>query len=337
MNFSGKALLGTTYISASMTMWRHVAFVYDFQAMEQSIYLDGFLETTTKGSNLPIDPYKGRSGDVTIGWTMDNKYFIGTIDYVQVYDQAKTACQILNDATLIAYYSFDDTMLHLDSNVNYFHGVSQSLTRTTGRINQAYSFQYHLSYFQTMAFTAYAPGEPFSFVLWIKPYVVDGGTLLHISTSISGQSHSCFDFLGFSRSGQLIGQLFYGYATCCMSFPGTTYCPCQSTMNVGGPIISVNIWTHVVLTYNAEVGLALYTNGVLRGLSAPFYSFPSSTPDYEIPPYLIVGNPTTTGSSPSCLIGSPSLYPDVYHGVIDELRIYNRALSITEINVLFNQ
>ena len=113
--------------------------------MEQSIYLDGYLETTTKGTGTLVGPYKGRSGMVTIGWTMDNKYFLGSIDQVQVYGEAKTACQILNDATLTAYYSFDDSMLHLDSNINYFHGDSNVLLRTAGRVNEAYSFQYFRS------------------------------------------------------------------------------------------------------------------------------------------------------------------------------------------------
>ena len=299
--------------------------------MRQFIYWDGVLEASTASSGVGVGPYKGNAGQITIGWVNGTSAFLGKIDHVSVTSGAKTACQILNDATLTAYYPFDTTGSYLDYSMNTFHGVANSLTTVTGRVNQGYGFQDSLSYFQSMAFTAYEPGEAFSVSLWVKPHNVNGGTLIHISTGISGSSHSCFDLLGLGLTGQIVGQVFDSYSSCCPISPGTTQCPCQSTANVGGPILPVNSWTHIVLTYSSVNGLALYTNGTLQDIHNPFFSFPTTTPDYKIRPYMTVGNPSTTSSVTTCLIGSPSLYPQAYQGVIDELRVYSRELSSNEI------
>lgn len=334
--FTNDDLDGTTFLSTSTVFWQHVAFVYDYRAMQQSIYLNGVLEATTGASGIAVGPYKGVSGPVTIGWVTNNLYFNGKIDQLRVSSGAKTACQILNDAVLTAYYPFDVGASYLDASVNFIHGTSNSLLTVSGRVNQAYSFQYPLSYFQSVAFTAYGPEEPFSVSLWTKPYYVSGGTLIHISTGIDGSSSACFDLLGLSLSGQLVGQLYNSYSACCV-VSMTTYCPCQGTANVGGPIMVVNLWTHIVLTYSLSNGLALYTNGTLRGAADPtISSFPLSSPDYKVRPYMTVGNPKTTSSNPGCLIGTPGLFPAAYQGIIDELRVYSRELTKTEICALFH-
>ena len=328
LDFGTTVLRGASYLSQSSVLWHHVAFVYDYTTMRQFIYWDGNLEASTGPSGIGVGPYKGNSGQVTIGWVNGNKYFLGRIDHVSVTSSAKTACQILNDATLTAYYPFDTTGSYLDYSMNILHGVTNSLITLTGRVNQGYSFQNTLSYFQSSGFTAYSAAEPFTVSLWIKPYYVNGGTLLHLSTGISGSSSACFDLLGFTSSGQIIGQLLKDTAACCVSG--------QQTANAAGSIIPVNIWTHVALTYNSDNGLALYLNGSLVNVTAPFDSFPSSSGDFTVRPYLTVGNPKTTGSNPTCVGGLPSLSPGAYQGIIDELRIYNRPLSNAEICSLYH-
>jgi hypothetical protein len=206
LGFNNDDLDGITRLSTSSITWHHVAFVYDYTLMQQSIYLDGVLEATTGASGVPAGPYKGTTGSVTIGWTTTGGYFNGEIDQVQVSSGAKTACEILNDATLTAYYAFDVDTSYLDSSINALQGTANLLINLPGRVNDAYSFQYEYSYFQSMAFTAYSQSEPFSVALWVKPFYVDGGTLIHLSSNTDGTS-ACFDLLGFSSSGQLIGQL----------------------------------------------------------------------------------------------------------------------------------
>lgn len=206
LSFYNNDLSGTTILTSSSTTWRHVAFVYDYAARQQSIYLDGILEATTGASGIGVDPYQGSSGEITIGRTTSISSFDGSIDQLKISSGAKSACEIFNDAFLTAYYPFDSSTTYLDISNNAIHGLAASLITLTGRVNEAYSFQYSYSYFQSLGFSAYSADNPFSISLWVKPYFVNGGTLIHLTEVIDG-STDCFDLLGFSSTGQLIAQL----------------------------------------------------------------------------------------------------------------------------------
>lgn len=321
--------MAATMLTAG-THWYHVAFVYDYNLMEQSIYLNGVLDGTTWGSSTVASPFKGTAVDTFIGRASSLSYFDGYIDSLQVSRGAKSACQILNDAILTAYYSFDRDIFNLDLSNNYINGYSNGLSTVSGRVGEAYLFQGTSSYFQSTAFTAYSTGESFSVALWVKPYSIYSGTLVHLSTGTTGGGTACFDLLGFSTTGQLIANLYDTYVCCGLP------CPCHDSVSIGGPIMSINTWTHIVLTYSSSNGMALYTNGTLRAYNNGFLSFPSNIYASTSRPYMTVGSPTTTGSIPICLVASPILSPAPYQGLIDELRIYSRELTITEICSLFN-
>jgi hypothetical protein len=80
---------------------------------------------------------------------------------------------------------------------------------------------------------------------------------------------------------------------------------------VGGPSANpVNTWTHVALTYNGTT-LQLYVNGIQVSSKA-------------------MSGAIQTNSSP-LRIGGNSPYGEYFNGRIDEVRIYNRALSQAEI------
>ncbi|CAF1223117.1 unnamed protein product [Rotaria sp. Silwood1] len=329
--FYNDDVIGAAFLAEPSTKWYHIAFVYDYSLMKQSIYFNGVLDGTTWGSAPLSGPYKGTTGSVMIGRTSSGSYLYGDIDHLQVTTVAKTTCQILNDAILTAYYSFDADVLNLDLSNNYINGISNSVSSVSGRTNEGYLFQGTSSYFQSMAFTAYRSGASFSISLWVKPYSVLGGTLIHLSTGIVGTGTGCFDLLGFSTTGQLIANLYKPYSCC----SGTCYC--QATTSIGGPVMNTSIWTHIVLTYSSSNGMALYTNGTLRAVDDAFTSFASNTYTSASRPYMTVGNPSTTGSLPAgCLTASPTLSQGHYQGIIDELRVYSRELTISEICSLFN-
>ena len=132
--------------------------------------------------------------------------------------------------------------------------------------------------------------ETFSVALWVKPFVVNGGRLIHLSTNIGGSSLACFDLLGFSPSGQSVGQLYNSYVAYCL----------VAIVNVRGSTVLVNTWTHIVLTYSSSNGLIIYTNGTLRGMTDSFSSFPSASPNYKTGPYMTVGNQGTSVTSNVC-------------------------------------
>ena len=116
---------GSTIINVNQ--WYHFAFVYDYAALTQYIYLNGYLDCQHNTSG----PYLGNSGSITIG-ANNNSYFRGTpspywtgyIDQVSYVSRAKTSDEILTDATLVAYYSFDSGSFY-DLGPNKINGVSQ--------------------------------------------------------------------------------------------------------------------------------------------------------------------------------------------------------------------
>lgn len=338
LDFNNDGVNGKTFISTIAYKWRHVAFVYDYTAMRQSIYLDGALEATTGTSGVAAGPYKGTSGSITIGWTPDSDYFNGGIDILKVSSGAKTACQILNDATLTAYYPFDSSTTYLDVGYNSIHGVWNLITNVPGRIKQAYAFQYEYSFFQSLAFTAFDSSEPFSVSFWVYPFVVTGGTLVRIATGIRGDGESCFDMLGFSTTGQLAAGLFSNWDAARCPYPNNASYPCKGTAGITGSTMLVNTWSHIVLTYSSNNGMALYMNGTLQGVTGSFGSFPHTDFDYRnvnLRPYMTVGNARTNGSIPGCL-GGNAISPASYQGLIDDFRMYSREITKTEICSLYH-
>jgi hypothetical protein len=61
--------------------------------------------------------------------------------------QAKNASEILTDATLVIYHSFDNA-LYSDSGPLSLLVKVGNITSVTGRVNQAISFTSSLSYYQ---------------------------------------------------------------------------------------------------------------------------------------------------------------------------------------------
>ena len=99
-----------------------------------------------------------------------------------------------------------------------------------------------------------------------------------------------------------------------------------SFVQVIGPVVPANTWTHVVTTYSLPNGLRLYVNGTLWNASAPFSFQASGTQNY-----LYVGNPQV---DINC-----GLLPEMsgkYAGAIDEFRVYLRELSAGDILALVN-
>jgi hypothetical protein len=74
--------------------------------------------------------------------------------------------------------------------------------------------------------------------------------------------------------------------------------------------LPLNQWSHLAATYDGAT-LKLYINGALAGTKN------------------VTGSITTTNGA--FRIGGNSIWGEWFNGIIDEVRIYNRALSVSEI------
>lgn len=84
----------------------------------------------------------------------------------------------------------------------------------------------------------------------------------------------------------------------------------------GSTILSANTWYHITGTYNGA-DIKVYVNGVEDGTNN-------------------VGSITGTANNENLQIGGRSDSTDMFDGFIDEVRIYNRALSADEIQKIYN-
>ena len=144
--------------------------------------------------------------------------------------------------------------------------------------------------------------------MWVCPSFSQGSILVQQSTKFNGQDW-CSNLIGFSSNGQLIVTLWNG-----------------SIKEILGPILSVNVWTHVVYSYSSSNGLRLFINGTLINSSGPQSYVGSGEVNT-----LILANSIRNDSC-----HTQSIVNNVYFGSLDELRVYSRELNSTDIYNLVN-
>ena len=235
---------------------------------------------------------------------------------------ARTNCEIYNDASLVAYFPFDSTGTSQDYSINLLNGVGSGYTvLSQGHISQAIYFYSSSSYFQSECFTTTASGNPpFTFSLWVNPVsATSGGSLIHISDLQSGNGSDCFDLLALSSTGALVAQLLNSSGT---------------IIDLLGPVIPDNTWTHIAVVYGSSNGFRLFIDGELSltTLSTGTLHIYS----YNDPQYVTIGNNNPYGLSGalSCSTGTSSIVAGSFIGAVDDFRYYNRELNNDEICVL---
>jgi hypothetical protein len=230
----------------------------------------------------------------------------------------RTEYQINNDASLIAYYPFDNTDTFLDRSVNMIHGIGNSITTgLLGRLQQAISFNLNTSYFEAPCYpTLRLNNLPLSISIWVNPtIVIGGGTLVHVSSLQNGNGTSCFDLLGFTATGVLVAQL---------------KTPSPTLGSIQGIVLPLKTWTHIAVVFTSANGLRLFINGELIGV------LQTTTDNNGNNYYIILGNNSPGLSVPTsaCLVSTN--VAGSYKGAIDEFRVYNRELDAQELCVLAN-
>ena len=300
MGFTLDDLVGVNTVP--LNSWTHIAYVYDYSTRTQSIYLQGVLDN----SKTSAGPYQGQSGSIVIGSShLSSSSFNGFMDNVKLTTRAKSSKEIMDAANIVVYFSFDSNSLGEDTGPNEMNGTVSNAGLVAGRVGQGLAFSGSLSYLMIPGFFQLGLGNrPFSFALWIYPYSVNGGTLIH-KVSVPPTTGWCLDMLGLTAAGQI-------------SFVINSY------GQLTGPFISTMRWTHVVCTYSTTNGQIIYINGVeyIRGTWATFST--SGNIDWLIIGYNFGG----------CTV-SP-VYGGYFLGAIDEFYVFRRELTANDVQALAN-
>ena len=307
--------IGRTNLSAGV--WYHIACVFARSTLHQIIYVNGVSEYYGAVNSVFLATNTASTIGVTYknGFTLPTYFQNGRIDQLSItLHRAKNASTVLDDATLTAYFSFDSsTAFWLDNGPQFLNGTySGNVTSVAGRVGRAISFLGSSggSYFQIASkfVLLTIQNQPHTYAFWINP-TNNSGTI--IQESSGGTTFWSMVPFGFTSSGQIAAQIWTGsYSQYCLT-----------------RVPPLNTWTHIVMTYSLTVGIKLYMNGSLyatNALNPLVYSAPVSSTAT-----LTLGYTNQVNEAGQVIIGQ-------FVGAIDELKIYSRSLSDSEVASLAN-
>jgi len=231
-----------------------------------------------------------------------NQFFQGKIDEVRVYNRGLSAADVesLVDRTPVGYWRFDDIngATTPDSSGNALTGILNGPTLTTGRINNALSFNGTTDYVQVGAQSSLVMSSSMTLSAWIFP--------------TGPGSHSTYGGVIAVKEGEYVlarfpdGSIQWGLAN---TNPGWLF------VNTG-QTAPLNQWTHVAVVYDNGT-VKTYLNGTL------VHTFAGAG---------VIGD--AIPSMNDFRVGGRQVINQFFQGKIDEVRVYNLPLTNNEIGDL---
>jgi hypothetical protein len=307
---------GTVHTSGSGEItdgvWQHVA-ITKSSTSGIVIYVNGIsVFNNSSTANAPSTSVTNRIG----GWDGTNFGFSGSIDQVRIFDRALSAANVatlyaetvatastnptFNMPSGVAYYKMNDAT---DETGSYDGTATNVNFNVAGKFGNAGEFNGSSSFIDT---NAKIPASlDFSVSFWMK------------SSDTSSGNHYIFGTKGnYQTNGWFItnnaGKIVYGEGN------GVD----NATSQTSPSVVADGNWNHVVVTRAAGGTINMYVNDsrVITDASVGTYYMTSSNWAYD----------THIGrySASSILF---------YNGKIDQVRIFDRAITSTEVETLYNE
>lgn len=272
--------------------WYKIRVVLDRSARCYNVWINDAI----KGQNIQVyyDPWEILSLQLFVA--VDRMYF----DDVKIFEMAETPS--LNG--LVGYWKFDEGSGNTatDSSGNNNHGtLNNGPAWVPGKFGKALSFDGVDDFVQIPQSSSLDVTDQITVEAWVYPraYVGSFGDVSHIVSR-------CADNGGhiYVLSVHADGKVWFSVNP-------------MSGEKLSVANLTLNTWTHLAMTYDGAY-IRLYINGYLDS------SYVQSGSIYTTGNWLAIGcKPTGSG-------GGPGIYA-YFNGIIDEVRIYNRALSQQEI------
>lgn len=329
IGFGSSAGYVTTTGSFGDGLWHHIAGVHTGGKNNASlfIYVDGILQATSAtgtfaGCVATSEPLVigGHSDDSSI---VADRRFAGAIDEAKIYNYARTPKQIVGDmnadhpaggspiGSQVAYYKLDEGYGTVANNSG---NQGSSLNATTynstpwsqnGKNGKALNYDGSSNYY-AQSNTDYLFNDDQAFSTWIYPTNVTG--LRGILATHNYASNSNFG-LNICNTGKIGISIGYTDET-------REFCT-----KLSAATLTTNQWYHLILTYSLSNNtVKLFINGVLDSTWTL-----TKTAKFTTGRILI-------GQWSNNLIGSY-----LFSGLIDEVKVYNYALTEDEIKLDYNQ
>lgn len=293
----------TTSSSFLTNTWYFVTATHDGATMK--LYVNGSLETssTNETGNIAYTNTRFR-----IGKYEDNNeshYFDGSIDEVKIYNKALTLEEIKNEYQgLVAYYPFNGNANDESGNGN--HGTVNGATLATDRFgnsDSAYEFDGSTNYISitnnpTINIKT-AASSTISF--WLKHATQNNAK--YMISKYKGSFGEPSYAIGTGSNGD--------------SYSWHEFTASNGIQSRGNIDLNDNQWHHITNVFKSGESVSLYVDGVLDVQHATAH----------------------TGSISNLrdlTIGCGSNIAQHYNGDIDDIKIYNKALTLQEIQNLYN-
>ncbi len=296
----------------ALNTWFHVLAIWDKDTVSARLYFNGALEntsTTTSGSL-----HTNRTSNFNIGRRSDSAEteLTGKADEVRIYNRVLSSDEVADlyrltspsgtDTSLKGYWSFNGkdisgTTAYDRSGAGNNGTLTNGPAVIPGKVGQALSFDGSNDYVDAGDSTLFEPSQNVTLLAWIYPTASGSYPGIITKSSSNGESLCKYSLYLYSSTRQLA-----------FAMGGNS----RVSTNL---IVPLNQWSLVAVTQDGS-GLTLYLNGDSEAftiLSAPSYS----TESFKIG--------TWTGSS------------QMFTGKIDEVRIYNTALTAAQIQSLYKQ
>ncbi len=327
-NQASNNLVGTTMLQEGR--WYHAVLTYDAND-KTIIYIDGAQEATdaTPPASLHLNDIPAKIG--TQYTATDNRFFLdGKIDDVRIYNRALTPEEVQRlyslgegvkidasratgglgngaDSGLVGHWTFDGKYMNpnpQDSSGLGKHGVLTNFAANPGiigPIGQALAFDSATDYVQID--NPDMPTGDFTISAWVRMTSFAGSpTIVMIGNGSNGVAGNEI-WWGFDTSGRL------GH-----NFDGTSGAESNT-------LLSLNTWAHAVLRRSGSA-VEMFLDGMLVSTFTR-----AQTLNFSTCP-LFLGTDADSGCS-----GNLGNY---FHGQMDDVRVYDRALSNEEVIVLYN-
>jgi hypothetical protein len=287
---------------ASHNEWMHIATTLQNDTIR--IYVNGRLEKTASARG---DVAHSRRPLRIGGNAVWGEFFKGTLDEIRIYNRSLSATEIADDMMtpvgagapaapspvdgLVAAYSFDDGTAADDSGRDH-QGTIKGATPAAGKYGKALSFDGVNDRVSIADAADLRLKNGMTLEAWVRP-----DTLRRWSTVVLKESKSGLTYALYAGNGEKDPA---GFASIKGSDRETSS---DSPLPTGA-------WSHIAVTYNGS-SLKLWVNGVPRDSQSI-----KGTID-------VAGGPL--------MIGGNNVWGEYFDGLIDNVRIYNRALGAEEI------
>lgn len=284
--------------------WSHIAIIYNETNL--NLYINGALEDTAAYSNLLDSSAGGRLviGARWKGGSSYEDYLTGDIDDVRVYDGPINETELRTIANLVAWWKMDN-----DFNDASGHGFTLTATNSpgfaanevVGTNNVGVEFNGVNQYLQSEADGLAVAGDGLTAALWVR---VDSFSTIPFFFARYNSAHNEIWKLGVATASNDLEVRLNDIGL---------ILPAENTIAQGE-------WIHVALTYDRDrARLYLYGQELTN---APYSAAIADSPGGRF----VIGADWDGGTD----------YNQFFDGVIDDVQIYNRALSPDELVEIAN-